>query len=272
MKTTKALSMFIRNPFRVIKFGLRLEKEERHKQNVQAKFGLTQLPTINLLDLLKNEEVEVFPYSYLAGTSLPTDILLLKVLAKRFEECNYLEIGSWRGESITNVAQVAKKCVAVTLSEDEMRQIGLSEGFVRVHGAFSEGTANIQTIEANSYTFDFDGLNQKFDLIFVDGDHSYEGVLNDTKKVFSLRKDTSSIIVWHDYGSNTEDVRYTVLEAILSGIPEEKRKHLYHVSNTLCAVYIENETFETTKTQFPTYPDKVFSVKVKAEKFTTKKK
>jgi hypothetical protein len=125
---------------------------------------------------------------------------------------------------------------------------------------------DLKTIKHNSQTYDFDQLNKKFDLIFIDGDHSYEGVLTDTINSFKIRKDKSSIIVWHDYGNSPEKVRHSVLAAILDGVPREFHKNLYHVSNTLCAVYIENRKFDTSFTKFPTYPNKVFSIRVSAEK------
>ena len=83
-------------------------------------------------------------------------------------------------------------------------------------------------------------LDKKFDLIFVDGEHGFKAVKIDTRNVFALRKDANSNIVWHDYGYDTEDVRFEVLAAILSGIPKKEHSKLYHVSNTMCAVYLEN--------------------------------
>lgn len=86
--------------------------------------------------------------------------------------------------------------------------------------------------------------------------------------MFSLRKNSQSIIVWHDYGFHTENTRYTTLKGILDGIPEEKHKNLYHVSNTMCAVYIENLELPTQFTKFPSFPDKKFSIRIKGEKMT----
>ena len=194
-----------------------------------------------------------------------TDILLLKALARRFDRCSYLEIGSFRGESISNVADVAADCTSVTLSEAEMKAFNLPEGFIKAHGIFSNSKPNITTHLHNSLTFDFSSLNKKFDLIFVDGDHEYKSVVQDTKNVFKLLKNNDSIIVWHDYGLHPEDVRHEVLAAILEGTPKEYHDNLYHVSNTMCAIFIRGK-FATTFTKFPTYPNKVFSVNVDAKK------
>jgi len=157
---------------------------------------------------------------------------------------------------------VAKNCTSITLSKEEMKEMKLSDEFINIHGIFSKNIENLNTIYHNSHTFNFSSLNKKFDLIFIDGDHSYEGVLNDTKKTFNLRKDDNSVIVWHDYGFTTEKVRYSVLAAILGGVPENLHKNLYHVSNTLCAIYMEDKNFNTYFTKFPTTPNKKFSVQL----------
>lgn len=266
MKSKLAIKIFLSSPLKIIKKGILSQYENYHKRQIQKKYNLTQLPSIEITDLIENLNDEINNYSFLSGTSLITDIILLKSLAKRFEDCIYLEIGSWRGESISNVAQVAKTCYSVSLSAEEMKQFNFSQDFIDVHGIFSKHQNNIISIGHNSLTFDFSTLNQKFDLIFVDGDHTFEGVLSDTKKVFPLRRDKKSIIVWHDYGFSTEETRYSVLNAILDGIPLDKHKNLFHVSNTLCAVYIENNNFSTFQNKFPSYPNKSFEIKVKALK------
>jgi predicted O-methyltransferase YrrM len=266
MNLNKAVKFLLKNPISVLKKGILAQEEDNHKKCIQSKYGFEKLPTIDLLDLFPDLDENLDCYSFLNGTSLITDLILLKSLAKKQENCSYLEIGSWRGESLANVSPVSKKCVSVTLSEIQMREMNFDEGFIKVHGIFSKNFENIEFIGANSHDFDFNSLNQKFDLIFIDGDHSYKGVLNDTKKVFNLRKDSNSVIVWHDYAFNTEDTRHSVLEAILDGIPKEFHKNLYHVSNTMCAIYIENKNFETYFTKFPSYPNKKFRIGISAQK------
>jgi predicted O-methyltransferase YrrM len=195
------------------------------------------LPVLNILDLFPGMHETVSPYSFLDGTSLPSDLALLKSLARTFPECAYLEIGTWRGESVANVASVAKECFTINLPDDEMKKRGLPEKYIQLHRFFSGQLPNVTHIQHHSSTFDFTSLHKKFDLIFVDGDHHYDQVKTDTENIFKLLRNESSVIVWHDYAYNPETMRPEVLAGILDGCPPEFRKNLFHVSNTLCALF-----------------------------------
>lgn len=266
MGKLKDIKQFLKHPVEALLRKLNAQEELQFINLLIQDYKIDQLRTVDLLELFSDFEENLTTYSFLDGTSLITDIMLLKKLARNYPACNYLEIGSWRGESIINVSEVATHCTSISLSFHEMESMNLSKEFINVHGIFSKNAQNISEIFHNSRTFDFNKLGQKFDLIFIDGDHSYEGILNDTKKTFDLRKDATSVIVWHDYGYSTETVRHSVLKAIMDGIPAEKHKNLYHVSNTMCAVYIENASFSYYKTKFPTFPNKKFSIKLNTNK------
>lgn len=268
MKKSEKITLLFKHPFRIINNGLTALREEYFQEKVTKKYGISRLPTIDICELFPEFSESIDNYTYLDGTSPVIDIMLLKSLARGFSDCAYLEIGCWRGESISNIYELTKDCTSVNLSEEEMKERGTGDDFIKANGLFTKDLPGLKTIGMDSRKFDFASLDKKFDLIFIDGDHSYEGVLNDTVKTFPLRKNTGSIIVWHDYGKSTEIVRHSVLAAILDGTPVKFHRNLYHVSNTLCAVYIEGRSFRTHYTVFPATPDKVFSVSISARRLT----
>jgi hypothetical protein len=166
------------------------------------------------------------------------------------------------------VAEVADECVNISLSEQEMREQGLLPEYINLHGFFSKKFTNVIYINKDSSKVDFLGLQRKFDLIFIDGDHKYEGVLADTRNAFKVLNDANSVIVWHDYSFDPEFVSREVLAAILDGTPQHLRDNLFHVSNTMCAIYMNpirfSHGFKSGYTVWPSTPDKVFSVSVRA--------
>ena len=129
----KVLKSLITNPKEIITLGYQSMVRKQHhinyEKNILGKYAISQLPTIDLLDMFPDFHEKTDHYSFLTDTSLITDILLLKSLAKKFKDCSYLEIGSLRGESLACVADVAKDCTSITLSDEEMKAFNFDEGY-----------------------------------------------------------------------------------------------------------------------------------------------
>jgi predicted O-methyltransferase YrrM len=274
MTRSKALVQFAGLIFKdfgnVLKALLKYTEEADKRIYVQNKLGFKNgLPFVDIKDLVKSLDEKIDNYTFLSGTSYPNDILFLKAICRNYSECEYFEIGSWRGESISNVAQVAKHCTSLSLSKQEIVELFGNKTMASVLKLFSEGVPNITHIEHNSMTFDFSSLNKKFDVIFVDGDHRYDAVKSDTANAFKLLKDENSVIVFHDCGVDSEDNRYEVIAGVLDGTPVDKRKNIYRVSNTLCAIYTSKDIKPMAKSN-PQTPDKIFSIDIKAQPYKMK--
>lgn len=256
-KVIKGLSEIVKNPWLLNKI---LDDDTVWDRYLKKNYKLTNgLPMVEINQIGNDFPETIESFAFLGGGSLPTDMALLKMLSKKFDKCSYFEIGTWRGESVINVAETAEECYTLNLSKSEMLALGLSEKYADLHGFFSKGKENIKHITGNSMTFDFEGLNKKFDLIFIDGNHHYDFVKNDTEKIFKHLMHENTIIVWHDYAYSPESLRPETLAAILDGTPPEFRKNLYYVSNTMCAVFIRGE-FEANKFETPMVPNKTFKV------------
>jgi hypothetical protein len=249
---------------------LRFTQEAYHRKKVQKENGFAAgLPFIDLEEVVPMLNEVIDNYTFLDGTSQTIDIVFLKALCKQYEKCKYLEIGSWRGESLYNIAPVIESGVSISFSAREIMQRFANKPMSESIQLFSKGLNNITHIEADSQTFDFDSLGSKFDVIFVDGDHTYEGVRSDVANAFKLLKDSNSVLVCHDCGFSAEDMRYEVIAGALDGLPSDKRHNLYRVSNTLCAIYTERK-LKTIQPTSPQLPNKVFRVQVTASKLMLK--
>jgi hypothetical protein len=263
LKLIKGLLIIIKRP---VLLNLVIESSEEMNKKVVSKYGLKYgLPTVDLLELFPDFNETIQPYSCMDGTSSIVDLALLKKLALRYKAENYFEIGTWRGESVANVSKVVKNCYSLNLSDEEMYALKLDKTYIESHRFFSGNLPNVKHLFGHSDKFDFSPYNGKIDLVFVDGDHHYESVKKDTVKAFKLLKNENSIIVWHDYSSDTLKVRWDVLLGIMDGSPENARDKIYHISNTLTAVYLPDKV-KADYLPFIQKPNKVFGIELKAVK------
>ena len=205
-----------------------------------ARWGVAPagLPVVPLRHFLPPGGADtVAPFAFQDGGSLPTDLALLRGLARQRPGCRYFEIGTWRGESAANVAAVAATVHTLNLSADEMRALGLAEEYIDLHGYFSRPLPNVTHLHGNSATFDLAGLGPPFDLVFIDGDHHYPAVRRDTARVFEHLVGPRTVVVWHDASRQPGTPRWEVLAGLLDGLPPAAPGHLYQVGHTLCALY-----------------------------------
>jgi len=234
-KAADAIWHLLKNPWLLNKV---FDEEQYWRKRVIKKHGFENgLPVLDLGSVLDKTSETISPYTFLDGGSLVTDLALLRSLVRRFQVENYLEIGTWRGESVANVAPLVKKAVTIDLPDSVMHTLGRDEAYIGQQRTFSANLPNVVHVQANSLTLDFRTLGDSFGLAFVDGDHHYEAVCSDTRNVLKCLL-PDGIIVWHDYALNPEQVRWSVLAGILDGLPAALHQHLFHVSNTKCALYL----------------------------------
>lgn len=261
------LNLCFTRPGEVLKNLYHFTEETRWKVHLQKKYGLPDgLPYVELLDFVPTLDETIRNYTYLEGTSRVTDMALLKALGRRFPNGDYFEFGTWRGESASNMADCMPRVAALSFGEKEMKEHHFPQEVIDVAFFFSKGRENITHIKTNSLTFDYTPHHGKYDLVFVDADHTYPSVKKDTESAFRLLKDENSILVWHDAGRGYEKVvNWQVQAGILDGAPSDDiRKKIYRVTNTLCAIY----TGKALNAGFPRLykPTKTFTVQITAKK------
>lgn len=259
MKVLKAIKMIAINPWLL---NVIINQNEEWQKKTLFKKGL---PQVDLEELFPGFRIRLEQFSFLGGGSLPTDIALLKELCRGVDDCIYFEIGTWRGESVANVCKDAKECYTLNLSKKQIIELGFGENYADAHFFFSKDLENVTQLEGDSRNFDFSKL-KKMDVIFIDGNHHYEYVKSDTQKVFEHLIHDNTIVVWHDYAYTPENIRFEVLNGIVDGIPKDKQDNLFHVENTLCAIYLPNQKKSNKFLEGYENPKSVFEVNISYKK------
>jgi len=257
-KAMKALGLILRNPWLLNK----ILDDSVWATYINKQYSMPMgFPVVSRQQLGLGEPEPVFPYAFLDGGSLPTDLALLNSLVQKTKDCKYFEIGTWRGESVANVARFAKDCVSLDLSAEQLERMGRDSRYIKAQAEFSRDLKNVTHLQGDTLNFDFSNLPKDFDVIFIDGDHHYEMVKNDTSKVHEFLYHKDCIIVWHDYAHNPEQVRFEVMAGILDGLPAGLHPYLYHVENTKCAILYPHK-IEGRMLTFPMEAKHVFEVKL----------
>jgi predicted O-methyltransferase YrrM len=153
---------------------------------------------------------------------------------------NYLEIGVHNGCSMSYVVQSQYKldnCIGIDLFEetfykDKLNKTDIYE-FINNN---NNSKSNIKLIKGNTRNKNIikQVSNIKYDLIFIDGDHSYEGVKADFENYNNLLSDTG-FIVFDDYNTsnNNKGVYKFINELIKSNFYKYHYKYndKYHKIN-----------------------------------------
>lgn len=275
---SKQLNSIGINNFKVFKFLLQdcLIKGPKAKIKELREYNIRFLDLGAFLSSI-HTDIKIEDMTFLAGGSGLLDYIFLKAVMIKLGLKTYLEIGTWMGESIAAVSEVADKCYSISMPDDDkeiadyFKDILNKSNFSRY---FSRGRENIVHFCGDSKAFDFSSIKDKVDLVFIDGDHSYEGVRKDTENIFNFIDKESSIVVWHDF----KDIRNKYIEptvrAIFDVLPESLHKDIFAVDANYCGVYIP----ERYKAFFKSAdnPDILYSyevaAKVKLNELSTKER
>lgn len=133
----------------------------------------------------------------------PHEVKFLCWLAS-FQCANLLEIGCNMGVTTRDLAtyHADKRVYAVDHSAAQDSMVAAQKGEKPTPGTvglFASHLPNVQVIDQPSGDLDYYSL-EKVGFVFIDGDHSYEGVAADTQKALDyLRSAGGGLIAWHDY-------------------------------------------------------------------------
>ncbi len=138
------------------------------------------------------------------------ELVVLAAAAARLQAHTVFEIGTFDGRTAVNLAanggddavvytldlalQGSATMLEVDVSDRKYMQPSVSGARIQQ----SELAPRVRRLFGDSATFDFTAYAGTIDLCFVDGAHSREYVLNDSRRAIEMTH-PGSVILWHDY-------------------------------------------------------------------------
>ena len=188
-------------------------------------------------------EMHLAPDTY--GDVSSFELLVLSSLVAKFRPRRIFEFGTFMGKTTQHLAANAPEdgqVFTLDLPESNFETVVsripydknlLAEGKRKRVGHYfreSKFENKIEQIFANSSEFDESPYADSMDMVFVDADHTYSSVLNDTRKALHmLKKEPGKLILWHDLRQKSD-----VEKAIADVLGREK---VFHIKDTMLAVY-----------------------------------
>jgi predicted O-methyltransferase YrrM len=194
------------------------------------------LPLIHIDDIAPGTVAQPILTKYEDGNLTDFELECISRITKTMNPSAVFEIGTFNGRTTYHIASSAKEAQIFTLDLPEAElyrtRLRIKTGekvFIRKKrsGIQFIGTGfeeRISQIYSDSAAFDFKDYADKMDLVFIDGSHSYEYVLNDTRIALALLRNGKGVIMWHDYGWNevvqalnefyTQDQRFAAMKNI----------------------------------------------------------
>ncbi len=181
-------------------------------------------------------------------TPVLLDTAILLALAKLVRARTIFEFGTYLGIQTLNLAANFPETRIYTLDLDKASLQGLQQDAndkpltqtyleCQAKLAFlnTPHEKRISRLYGDSNKYDFSGLTNEMDLIYIDGGHDPATLDSDTKNAFRmLSQDHAGCIAWHDQGNPL----YPQVEEFLGKLSDSRK--LFHVEESWTTFFLQN--------------------------------
>ncbi|MGG1073099.1 class I SAM-dependent methyltransferase [Priestia megaterium] len=172
-----------------------------------------------------------------------SDIYPIISLSRTFQPRTVIEIGIQRGGTAKCILENSpwiERYVGIDVTPDYRTSLPIQRHEVpQIAGELIQEDSRVEIIVRKNGSRDLKPADLPIaDLIFIDGDHSAEGVLFDTNLARqSIRK--GGIICWHDYGN----IHVPDVTKVIDNLNKQEGNHICLIENTfICFQFCRKES------------------------------
>jgi Predicted O-methyltransferase len=160
------------------------------------------------------------------------ELLTLAAICRHKRPRRVFEFGTNTGSSTLVMAiNTTDQTEILTLDLDRSETVGSAY-------RNTEHNSKIRQLYGDSKTFDYAPFLGGVDLIFIDADHTYDGVKADTETAFELLR-PGGVIVWDDY--RWLDVHVECVGVTLFLNKFQSKRSVFNITGTRFAIYVDRE-------------------------------
>lgn len=177
-------------------------RRARHFRRGAKRARLRELPLAAIVPETRSIAVPLSAVHEETGHANHAEMLYVVATAAALGAREVFEFGTFLGRTTWHLAHALPDARVTTLDlPQEANPFGFAERVGEVYrGTPEEG--RIEELRLDARDFDPEPFRGRFDFVWVDGDHSYEGVKNDTEKALAILR-PGGTIMWHDFAPDS---------------------------------------------------------------------
>jgi len=190
----------------------------------------SELPPISIAEVAPTDRsIDIRAIDSVDGNVSDRELVSICRITRHLEPVSVFEMGTFDGRTTLNMAvNAAENATVYTLDlpysevaaaskrihRHEVRYADKASSGERYRGTDAE--PRIVQLYGDSGTFDFASYYAEMDLVFVDGSHTFDYVVNDSLHALKMLRGSGGTILWHDYSR---------WDGVTRALNELRRKH-----------------------------------------------
>jgi predicted O-methyltransferase YrrM len=160
------------------------------------------------------------------------ELLTLAAICRHVRPQRIFEFGTHTGSSTLVMAiNSSNETEILTLDLEPSEMIGSAYRDTNY-------SSKIRQLYGDSKTLDYAPYRGNVDFVFIDADHTYDGVKSDTEKAFGLLR-PGGVIVWDDYRWLECHIEVVGVTLFLNEF--QRSQPVFHLAGTRFAIYVDNQ-------------------------------